>query len=356
MNHSKNNRRTKNLVEDYRAIDLFSGCGGLTLGLKNAGFKVLGAVEIDPLSVETYEANHQEVKVWKTDVRNLNPTDIKYKFRLLKGELDLLSGCPPCQGFSSLRTLNGSIEVDDPRNDLLFDFLRFVEVLLPRSVVMENVPKLASDSRFNTFLKVMKDLGYIGRPRILNAADYGVAQRRLRMIYIAGYKAEIPFVVKKQRKKTVKDTIGQLAKSGESNDPIHDLKENRTDRILQLIRRIPHNGGSRKDLPYEDQLECHKKCNGFKDVYGRMSWNDVAPTITSGCFNPSKGRFLHPEEDRAITMREAALLQGFPLHYKFPCIDSKSAIASMIGNAFPPPFIGPIALSIKNTIRLISKG
>ncbi|MCL6560156.1 MAG: DNA cytosine methyltransferase, partial [Firmicutes bacterium] len=114
----------------------------------------------------------------------------------------------------------------------------------------------------------------------------------------------------------------------------------------ELIRRIPKNGGSRTDLPEEYRLACHKRCNGFKDVYGRMAWDDVAPTITGGCFNPSKGRFLHPEEDRAITMREAALLQGFPRRYKFPATDNKSAVAWMIGNALPPPFIAAHARCI----------
>ena len=113
---------------------------------------------------------------------------------------------------------------------------------------------------------------------------------------------------------------------------------------------IPHNGGSRKDLPEEYWLNCHKKCNGFKDVYGRMAWDDLAPTITGGCFNPSKGRYLHPEENRAITMREAALLQGFPRDYNFPIVTNKSALAMMIGNALPPPFVKAHAISIKDAL------
>ena len=120
---------------------------------------------------------------------------------------------------------------------------------------------------------------------------------------------------------------------------------------MQMIRRIPKDGGSRTDLPEEDQLDCHKRCNGFKDVYGRMAWSEVSPTITSGCFNPSKGRFLHPEEDRAITMREASLLQGFPRQYKFPAGSGKSAIAMMIGNALPPPFIAAHARRVLNSLQ-----
>ena len=123
---------------------------------------------------------------------------------------------------------------------------------------------------------------------------------------------------------------------------------------MRFIQRIPQDGGSRTDLPLEDQLECHKRCNGFKDVYGRMAWRKVSPTITSGCFNPSKGRFLHPEENRAITMREAALLQGFPGDYKFPKATSKSSLAMMIGNALPPPFIAAHAKVIHDTLQLKS--
>jgi len=147
---------------------------------------------------------------------------------------------------------------------------------------------------------------------------------------------EIPFAEKNIRRKTVKEAIGSLPKAGQSGDPVHDMPENRTPKVLEIIRRIPRDGGSHRDLPEEFQLECHKRCTGFKDVYRRMAWNEVAPTITSGCFNPSKGRFLHPEENRAITMREAALLQGFPRRYKFPTTDNKSAVALMIGNALPP--------------------
>jgi DNA (cytosine-5)-methyltransferase 1 len=125
------------------------------------------------------------------------------------------------------------------------------------------------------------------------------------------------------------------------------MPEHRTTKVMEIIRHIPKNGGSRRDLPEEFQLECHKRCNGFKDVYGRMKWNDVAPTITSGCFNPSKGRFLHPDEDRAITMREAAILQGFPKSYKFNTTNSKIALALIIGNALPPPFIAAHGKSIR---------
>lgn len=333
------------------AVDLFCGCGGLTVGLKRAGFRVLGAVDVDPLSVKTYKANHRDVTLWEKDIRELDPQELLDALGLKKGGLDLLAGCPPCQGFSTMRTLNGALRVDDPRNDLLMEFERFVDSLRPRAVMMENVPGLADDSRFEAFLLKLKKLGYLGAHRVLNAAEYGVPQRRRRLIYLAGLGMEIPFADKAAKMKTVEEAIGGLPKAGQSGDPVHDMPENRTPKVLEVIRLIPKDGGSRRDLPEKFQLECHKRCNGFKDVYGRMAWKEVAPTITSGCFNPSKGRFLHPEEDRAISMREAALLQGFPRRYKFPTTDNKSAVALMIGNALPPPFIAAHGRSIKRVLR-----
>ncbi|MHB8782129.1 MAG: DNA cytosine methyltransferase [Desulfobacteria bacterium] len=333
------------------AVDLFCGCGGLTVGLKKAGFRVLGAVDVDPLSVKTYKANHHSVEVWEMDIRDLDPADLLEKCGLNEGELDLLAGCPPCQGFSTMRTLNGAVPVDDPRNDLLLEFQRFVEGLRPRAVMMENVPGLADDERFTSFCRKLKKLGYLGDRCVLNAAEYGVPQRRRRLIYLAGMGMEIPFGDKVRKRKTVEDCIGGLPKAGESGDPVHDMPEHRTPKVMKIIRRIPRNGGSRTDLPEKFQLECHKRCTGFNDVYGRMAWNAVAPTITGGCFNPSKGRFLHPEENRAITMREAALLQGFPRSYKFPVTDNKSAVALMIGNALPPPFIAAHGKSIRRVLQ-----
>lgn len=333
------------------AVDLFCGCGGLTVGLRKAGYRVLAAVEIDPLSVKTYKVNHRDVAVWEMDIRDLEPAKLLEQLGLNPGEIDLLAGCPPCQGFSTLRTLNGSVRIDDPRNDLLLEFQRFVEALRPRAVMMENVPGLADDERFASFCKKLKNLGYLGDHRILNAADYGVPQRRRRLIYLAGNGVEIPFAGKARKLTTVRDALGDLPKAGESGDPVHDMPERRSPKVMNIIRRIPKDGGSRTDLSKKFQLECHRRCNGFWDVYGRMAWSDVAPTITSGCFNPSKGRFLHPEEDRAITMREAALLQGFPAKYKFAPETGKEALAAMIGNALPPPFIAAHSRSIRRILR-----
>lgn len=329
------------------AIDLFSGCGGLTLGLRNAGFQVLGAIEIESLAVETYQANHKNVAVWEKDIRKLSAIKVMRELNLNVGELDLLAGCPPCQGFSTLRTANGAYKINDERNDLLFQFYRFVKKFRPKAVMLENVPGLGQTKLFKTFLNKMCKLGYKGESKILDAADYGVPQRRKRLIYVAGHGFNIPFAKPSKHGKSVRDTIEKLPPAGSSNDPLHNLPERRSKHILRLIKHIPKDGGNRSQLPGKYVLQCHIKSDGYKDVYGRMSWDEVAPTITSGCFNPSKGRFLHPTKNRAITMREAALLQGFPRRYRFPKLDSKTAVALMIGNALPPPFITAHARTIR---------
>ncbi|MHB0859597.1 MAG: DNA cytosine methyltransferase [Anaerolineae bacterium] len=335
----------------FTAIDLFCGCGGLTQGLRDAGFCVLGAVDIDPLCIQTYRANHPQVRLWQADIRNLDPLGVVAELGLIGRKLDLIAGCPPCQGFSRMRTRNGTRCADDPRNDLLREFETFVAVLLPRAIMLENVPGLGGDARFHSFLRHLGDLGYVGEPKCLDAADFGVPQRRRRLIYLAGLGFSIPSVDKATVRSTIESAIRWLPKAGASGDPLHDIPERRSQRILDLIGRIPRDGGSRTDLPPEDQLLCHRRCDGFKDVYGRMAWKDVSPTITGGCFNPSKGRFLHPEEDRAITMREASLLQGFPSDYRFPNRSSKSALALMIGNALPPPFIAAHGKSLRDALQ-----
>lgn len=333
------------------AVDLFSGCGGLTTGLRSAGFRVAVAIEIDPLAVKTYTTNHRDVTVYTMDIRDLRPEQLDEPLQGIGRSVDLLAGCPPCQGFSKLRTLNGALRLNDPRNSLLWDFYRLVELLQPRAIMLENVPGLAHDEHFSLVCRQLNDLGYIGEHRVLNAADYSVPQRRLRLIYLAGYGFPIPFAKKTGAVRTVKDALSRLPKAGQSGDRVHDLPERHGTKVRRIIRHIPKDGGSRADLPHDLQLDCHKRCNGFSDVYGRMAWNRVAPTITSGCFNPSKGRFLHPEADRAITMREAALLQGFPPDYEFAPESGKEALATMIGNALPPPFIAAHGKCVRQALK-----
>jgi DNA (cytosine-5)-methyltransferase 1 len=341
---------TRQTIEQSRkptAIDLFSGCGGLTQGLRDAGFEVIGAVEIDPLAAETYALNHKNVLLYNKDIRLVTTGDLLQACGLRSGELDLLAGCPPCQGFSRLRNNNKRCRLDDPRNRLIDDVGRFVRELLPKVVMLENVPALAQYTRYRDFKRQLRGLGYKISDQVLNVADFGIPQRRQRLVVLASRIGRIDHPSPAETHRTVRDAIGNLRAVGESNDPLHDLVEYRTARVKALIQAIPKNGGSRTALSSDFSLECHKNSNGFYDVYGRMSWDDVAPTITSGCINPSKGRFLHPEANRAITLREAALLQTFPTEYVFPLTRGKYAVAEMIGNALPPEFSRVQATAIR---------
>lgn len=326
-------------IQQPTAFDCFAGCGGMTEGFKQAGFRVLGAIENDAKASEVYALNHPEVHLWSEDIQSVTARNVLDVLDLKKGELDLFGGCPPCQGFSTLRTYNGGHRVRDKQNDLIFEFQRLILALLPKSVMMENVPGLYENRRFAEFQSALEGVGYKVKAQVLNVNDYGVPQRRRRLVMLASRNADVDFATAEAVRPTVRDAIGKLPQAGLSGDAVHDLPENRSSTVSRIIASIPKNGGSRSALPRDLVLECHKKSDGFKDIYGRMAWDKPAPTITTGCFNPSKGRFLHPDADRAISMREAALLQSFPLNYKFPAEMGKVRLATMIGNALPPRFI-----------------
>lgn len=321
------------------AVDLFCGMGGLSQGLSDAGFKVVGAVDIAEIATDVYSANHPSAHVWTRNLRSLSPQLVMETLGLLPGKLDLLAGCPPCQGFSTMRTLRRSSSVHDKRNSLVAQFGRYAEALLPRSLMMENVPGLADDPALDRLRRRLERLGYSLTSGVLDAADYGVPQRRRRFVMLGIRNAEPVRFGEPSKRATVRDALATLPRAGYSHDPAHDHGEQRSERIRDRIARVPHDGGGQKDLPVEHQLACHRRTRGFFDVYGRMWWDKPAPTITSGCINPSKGRFLHPNEDRAITVREAALLQSFPADYKIPLTHGKYAAADLIGNALPPAFV-----------------
>lgn len=323
------------LVRRLSAIDLFSGCGGLSLGLKSAGYRVVAAVEIDRKAAQTYRLNHPDVTLFERDITELEPGDVMEVCGIRPGKLDLLAGCPPCQGFSRIRTRNGSASNNDPRNNLAMRFLDFAKELRPRHLLLENVPGLRAQPLWRTLKEELVAVGYELAEEIVDANDYGVPQRRKRLLLL-GTLGRAPKVPERSAiKPTVRDALALVP----ANDQLHDLRVNHSDTALRIIRAIPKDGGSRADLPDSLRLACHARTNGFRDVYGRMHWDRPAPTITSGCHNPSKGRFLHPSEDRAISLREAALLQGFPPSYQFDLAHGKESIALMIGNALPPPMI-----------------
>jgi DNA (cytosine-5)-methyltransferase 1 len=341
--------------EQLTAIDLFCGAGGLTLGLQRAGFKVLAGVELEDIPASTYIKNHPETLCFKKDIRELGAIELLKALGLKRGQLDLLAGCPPCQGFSTLRTRKKHLAVSDDRNDLLFEFFRMIEALSPRAIMMENVPALAEDQRMADFLRRISRLGYrVNRKnvQVVDAADYGVPQRRRRMILLASKYGQIRDAPRSE-KITVRNCLTSIGLKpvGESGDALHDYKSNRSARVQEIIRNIPKDGGSRSALPDHLVLPCHRgKGSGFSDVYGRMAWDKVAPTMTGGCGNPSKGRYLHPEEDRAISLREAAVLQTFPADYQFDLSKGRDKVALMIGNALPPEFIRRHATAIAQSL------
>lgn len=345
------------------AIDLFAGCGGATLGFKNEGFRVVAAVEVDPIAAKTYRQNHPEVLLFEKDIRKISPRTLLRKAKLKQGEVAVVLGCPPCQGFSRVR--RGG---PDKHNALVRVFAEFVAAIKPRFFLLENVPGLVEGKGKRVFkeaLNLLSSSGYSMVCRVLNAADYGVPQRRKRVVVIGGLGVPPVLPVPTHRSPrrsasatngrlplkpwvTVRRAIGRLKRlsAGKSDptDPLHAAP--RHGRLaLRRIRCVPKDGGSRSSLPKTLVLDCHRGHDGHRDVYGRMKWGDVAPTITGGCDRVSKGRFIHPGQDRGITMREAALLQTFPKSYRFA--GARPAIAQQLGNAVPAQLARAIARSIK---------
>lgn len=338
------------------AIDLFSGCGGLTEGLTQAGFRVLCGAEIRPEARAAYLVNHPKVHVFE-DVRKINLAAVNAHHSIKRGDLDLLAACPPCQGFSTLRTKKLGRVSDDERNNLIFEVLRIATELLPKAILVENVPGLLQNWRISNFRAGLKQLGYESNKAVLDASQFGVPQRRKRMIFIAIRSDNEPTIPEATSKTpvTVRDTISDIAFDAADDSVaalLHGIRQKLSNGVLDRVKRIPKDGGSRKSLGADGQLPCHKKKDaGFNDVYGRLAWSKVAPTITRSCHNPSKGRFLHPEEDRGLSLYEAMLLQGFPKTYRLPTNIGIGKAASLIGEAFPPPFAKAQATHVENLLR-----
>ncbi|MFH5883671.1 DNA cytosine methyltransferase [Halalkalibaculum sp. DA3122] len=321
----------------FFSIDLFSGCGGLTQGMSDAGFQTKVAVELEEDAVKAFKLNHPDTQVIQKDIREISVDEIKSV--LGDQRLHLLAGCPPCQGFSRVRRLNKAQCVDDDRNNLVEEYYRLVEGLMPYTIMMENVPGLEEYSLFQEIVKNLRNLGYKIEHKVVDVKKYGVPQSRRRLIMVGSLLGQLNIAEGSQKKVTVRKKIEHLPTPDATDDPMQKIVANHSDRIMERIKKTPKDGGSWKDLPEEYILDCHKKKNvGFNDIYGRLRWDDYSTTITGGCLNPSKGRFLHPEQDRVITPREAALLQSFPEDYKFPTDIAKSSLALLIGNALPPEF------------------
>jgi DNA (cytosine-5)-methyltransferase 1 len=318
------------------SIDLFSGCGGLTEGMHQANFITKLAFEIDVIASNTYKLNHPDTIVINKDIRQVSTNEIEQN---LNGqEIHLLAGCPPCQGFSSIRRLNKK-NVKDKRNNLLNEYLRIVKALRPLTIMMENVPALQKYYLFKDMVRELKSIGYFIDFDVVNVKKYGVPQSRKRFVMVGSLLGEINIAEPTGELATVRDTIGKMEPTSKTKDDLHKIFPKHTAKVMERIKKTPKNGGSWKDLPKRYILNCHKGKNvGFNDIYGRLRWDDCSTTITGGCLNPSKGRFLHPTKNRTITAREASLLQSFPPDYKFPKGISRTSLALLIGNALPPKF------------------
>lgn len=334
----------------FTAVDLFAGCGGLSEGMHAAGFSTRVAVELKSVPARTYRLNHENTIVLAKDIRKVTAEQIKKEMGA--EPLHLLAGCPPCQGFSSVRRLNKKASVRDKRNSLVNEYFRLVKELKPLTIMMENVPGLINYYLFKEIVKELDELGYSPKVEIVNVRDYGVPQSRRRLIMVGSLLGEINIAPKTDKHTTVREFIANLPSPNEADDPLQQIVANHTPAVLERIKLTPKNGGSWKDLPKKYILKCHKKAGvGFNDIYGRLRWDDQSTTITGGCLNPSKGRFLHPEQDRVITPREASLLQTFPADYLFPPDVPKQALALMIGNALPPKFSEVQSKNIANHLR-----
>lgn len=340
-------------------VDLFCGIGGLSYGMKSRGFKILEGFDLDWTCQYAYETNNEAKFVYK-DIRIVTKEDILPLYS--KKSIKVLAGCAPCQPFSSYAFKNKN--KDKEKYSLLDEFGRLVKEVHPDIVTMENVPAIASfklKSVLADFMSVLQDEGYYVKYQVVYCPDYGIPQTRKRLVLLAsrfGKITLIPPTHKKENYITVRDAIGNLPplEAGEtcSSDVLHRCRA-LSPLNMQRMLATPY-GGSWKDWPEELLLDCHKKEGGksFGSVYGRMVWEEPAPTMTTLCTGIGNGRFGHPVQNRAISAREAALFQTFPITYRFFENEeevSLSKASRYIGNAVPPKLGEVIAESIIQHIR-----
>ena len=353
-------------IKDFAVVDLFCGIGALTHGFKREGFIVTAGVDFDKSSSYAYRVNNEKAKFIHKDITKLTAKKLNSLFP--KNKRKILIGCAPCQPFSIFNYKNNNNEEKQSKDEkwkLLYSFADLIEATQPEIISMENVPQLRNFNGgkvFYDFIDRLQKNDYNVSFGIYDAQDYGVPQRRKRLILLASKHSKFELIqpTHKNNYVSVRDAIGHLPEISDG--------EHRSDDFLHYARRLTEinkrrikatpEGGGWQDWNESLRLECHKKIGGqmYRSSYGRMSWDNVAPTITTYCIGLNNGRFGHPEQDRAISLREAALLQTFPREYHF--IDPNSIfnlqiIARQIGNAVPVRLGGAIAKSIKNHILTI---
>jgi DNA (cytosine-5)-methyltransferase 1 len=342
-------------MKKIKCIDLFCGAGGLTHGFQLEGFDVVAGIDLDPACRYPYESNNKSKFIQK-DVAKISSEELLDLFD--NGHITVLAGCAPCQPFSTYAQRYETNEADG-KWGLLYEFARLAKKTSPDFITMENVPTVVKHAVFNDFVKTLKNLGYFVWSDVVDSSKYGVPQSRRRMVLLASKHAPIQMIPPTCTKpKTVKQAIGRLRplSAGESapRDKLHVSASLTPINYERILFSVP--GGTWRDWPNRLINTCHKSASGktFPGVYGRMEWNKPAPTMTTQCFGFGNGRFGHPEQHRAITLREAAILQSFPKSYAF--LDKNSEVnfkvlGRLIGNAVPVDLGRAIAKSLKLHIQ-----
>lgn len=345
-------------------VDLFCGIGGLSYGFKKEGFQINGGIDTDATCEYAFEANVGAPFLAK-DIRKLSGSEVSGLLAADGCDYRVLIGCAPCAPFSIYTGRYQKKSRRDASNkwQLLREFSRLALATRPDVISMENVPRLQRHPIFDRFVSDLKKSGYTVTYYHVRADYYGVPQRRSRLVLFASMFGEVEILAETHRDNpiTVRQAIGDLPriKAGVagSADRLHVSRGLTQRNLLRL--RLTSEGGSWRDWPKHLRLACHKRSTGksFRSVYGRMRWNSVGPVITTECLGIGNGRFGHPEQDRAISIREAALLQTFPRKFKF--VPPRSPIvglhlARQIGNAVPVRLAQIIARSIKRHLNAVS--
>lgn len=345
-------------MKEVVAVDLFCGIGGLTHGLKQAGIKVIAGIDNDASCKYAYEENN-DTKFIEASVTDISGKEISKLYP--KNSIKVLVGCAPCQTFSQHATkIDLKKREQDEKWRLLYEFLRIVKESEPDIVSMENVPQLRKYDVFKDFVVGLEKMGYLVNYKIAYCPRYGIPQTRKRLLLLASKKNKIEFIPETNTPKnypTIKSKLKKLPKikDGDKNEKDRFHVSWKLSDINKKRIKSSKQGGSWLDWDEDLRLECHKKKGGstYKAVYGRLSWDKPASTITTQFYSYGTGRFGHPTQNRAISLREGAILQTFPMNYKF-IEDEKninfSQIGRHIGNAVPVKLGEVIGKSIKNSI------
>lgn len=347
------------------AVDLFCGVGGLTHGLQKAGINVIAGIDIEEKCRFPYEANNN-AKFIQADIKELSSRDINNLYPT-DTDIKILAGCAPCQPFSSYSYRYKGTDASINKLDLLDSFGRIIKDIQPDIVSMENVPQLAKEPIFKKFIRTLDVNGYNVNWHVIFAPDYGVPQKRKRLVLLASRLRNctvdlIDPLFNKKNYPTVRQFIGKLTpiRSGETStkDNMHKAVKLSDLNLRRIRQSVP--GGTWKDWDDELLLEAYKKKSGqtYTSIYGRMEWDKPAPTITTKFYGYGNGRFGHPEQDRALSYREGAILQTFPKNYRF--FDNKHPISTkdlgiMIGNAVPVKLGNAIGTSILKEVTALDK-